>query len=132
MSKMRRALAGFAFAAVLAVAFIAMSFDTAWTARVPLNSRVDPSLSAGEVALVHTTGGHAGALSFSLAQLGATEIETDNAVDMVVARLSAAALDAISHDPTVTVATRDIAIQSLDGGKKNTGFERAEKTGRAG
>jgi serine protease AprX len=119
-------------AAVLAVAFIATSFDTAWTARVPSASRVDPSLSAGEVALVHTTGGHAGALSFSLAQLGATEIETDDAIDMVVARLSPAALDAISHDPMVTLATRDLPIVALDGGKGNTGFERSDKTGRTG
>jgi subtilisin family serine protease len=113
-------------AAVLAVAFIATSFDTAWTAREPLNSRVDPSLSAGEVALVHTTGGHAGALSFSLAQLGATEIETDDAIDMVVARLSPAALDAIKHDATVTLATRDIPIVALDKGKGDTGFEKAD------
>ena len=119
-------------AAVLAVAFIATSFDTAWTARVPSASRVDPSLSAGEVALVHTTGGHAGALSFSLAQLGATEIETDDAIDMVVARLSPAALSAISHDPMVTLATRDIPIIALDGGKGNTGFEKADKNGHAG
>jgi len=119
-------------AAVLAVAFIAMSFDTAWTAREPLNSRVDPSLSAGEVALVHTMGGHAGALSFSLAELGATEIETDDAVNTVVARLSPAALAAISHDPMVTIATRDIPIVALDKGKGNTGFERADKPGRTG
>ena len=112
-------------AAVLAVAFIATSFDTAWTARVPAVSRVDPSLSAGEVALVHTTGGHAGALSLSLAQLGATEIETDDAVDTVVARLSPAALEAISRDPQVTLATRDIPIVALDQGRW-TGFEREQ------
>src|SRR5437867_3493396 len=116
-------------AAVLAVAFIAMSFDTAWTAREPLNSRVDPSLGAGEVALVHTTSGHAGALSFSLAQLGATEIETDDAVNTVVARLSPAALAAISHDPMVRVATRDIAIRSLDQGKGRSGIEKADRGG---
>lgn len=119
-------------AAVLVAAFIATSFDTAWTARNPHVSNVDPSLSAGEVALVHTTGGLAGALSLRLAELGATEIETNEAVDTVVARLSPAALDAISHDPTVTVATRDIAIQSLDRGRGNTGFERSDKNDNAG
>jgi serine protease AprX len=115
---------------VLVAAFIAASFDTAWTARDPRVSNVDPSLSAGEVALVHTTGGLAGALSLRLAELGATEIETDDAVDTVVARLSPAALDFISHDATVTLATRDIAIQSLDKGKGNTGFEKADKGDR--
>jgi len=119
-------------AAVLVVTFIVTSFDTAWTARNPLASNVDPSLSAGEVALVHTTGGHAGALSLRLAGLGATEIETDDAVDTVVARLSAAALDAVAHDPMVTIATRDIPIVALDNGKGNTGFEHADKIGRTG
>jgi subtilisin family serine protease len=116
-------------AAVLVVAFIATSFDTAWTVRVPSASRVDPSLSAGEVALVHTTSGFAGALSRKIAKLGATEIETDGAVDTVVARLSPAALDFISHDATVTVATRDIAIRSLDQGRGKSGFEKGERDG---
>src|SRR5437773_1007807 len=104
------ALRGF-LSAVLAVALVAPALDTAWTSRTPsVTSLVDPSLRAGEVALVHTTTGHAGALSTSLAQLGATDLETDAAADTVVARLSPAALDAIRTDARVTVATSDITV----------------------
>ena len=103
-----------AFAAVL----LASSFDTAWTARTPVHlTHVDPSLSAGEVALVHTTVGHAGALSFKLAELGAVEIETADAADTVIARLSNQALAALRSDPTVTVATRNTTIVATGGGR---------------
>jgi serine protease AprX len=100
-----------AITAALAALLLVPSFGTAWTARTPsFNSQIDPSLSAGEVALVHTTAGHAGALSLTLAELGAVDIETDSAVNVVVARLSAPALAAIAVDPTVITATHDTPI----------------------
>ena len=75
--------------AVVAALMLVPSFGTAWTARTPsFTSHIDPSLSAGEVALVHTSAGRAGALSLKLAELGAVDIETDSAVNMVIARLS--------------------------------------------
>jgi serine protease AprX len=118
-------------AAVIAVAFVASSLGTAWTARTPsFSSHIDPSLRAGEVALVHTSGGHAGALSLKLSELGAVNVETEYAADTVIARLSSAALAAIATDPTVTVATRDIAVIALDSGRGNTGFEPSAQTGR--
>jgi hypothetical protein len=122
-------LRGF-IAVALAAVFVASSFDTAWTARTPsFTSHVDPSLRAGEVALVQTTAGLAGALSLKLAQLGAVDIQTEAAADTVIARLSAPALDAIAHDASVTVATRDIAVTALDSGRW-TGFERPATNGR--
>jgi serine protease AprX len=108
--------------AALAAVILVPSFGTAWTARTPsFNSHIDPSLSAGEVALVQTTAGHAGALSLKLAELGAVEIETDSAVDMVIARLSPAALSAVATDPSVITATHDTAIVAT--GDRKTGFE---------
>ena len=121
-------LRGF-LSAVLAVALVAPALDTAWTSRTPsVTSLVDPSLRAGEVALVHTTTGHAGALSTSLAQLGATDLETDAAADTVVARLSPAALDAIRTDARVTVATSDITVVASGGIRGNKGFEKERLT----
>ncbi len=107
------------FAVAFAAVLLASSFETAWTARTPVHfAHVDPSLSAGEVALVHTTVGHAGALSFKLAELGAMEIETAGAADTVIARLSNQALAALQSDPTVTVATRNTAIVATGGGRE--------------
>ncbi len=114
-------------AAAFVVAFVAASFDNAWTARTPsITSHVDPSLRAGEVALVHTSGGHAGALSLKLSELGAVDVRTSAAADTIVARLSAPALDAVAHDASVTVATRDIEVVALDGSRGKGGFERLD------
>ena len=111
-------------AAVVVALMLVPSFGTAWTARTPsFTSHIDPSLSAGEVALVHTSVGRAGALSLKLAELGAVEIETDSAVNMVIARLSPAALAAIATDPTVITATGDTAIVATGGRDDQTGFE---------
>ncbi|MDO8506438.1 MAG: S8 family serine peptidase, partial [Candidatus Limnocylindria bacterium] len=117
-------------AAAIAVAMLASSFDTAWTARASsFRANVDPSLSAGEVALVHTTAGRAGALSLKLAELGAVSIETEGAADTVIARLSNQALAWVATDPSVTVATRDIAVVAMGGGKGQSGFESGDKNG---
>jgi subtilisin family serine protease len=99
-------------AVVLAAVMLVPSFGTSWTVRQPsLHSTViDPSLSAGEVALVQTTAGHAGALSLLLTDLGATEVQAEPAVDMVIARLSPAALAALKTDARVTLATSDTRI----------------------
>jgi subtilisin family serine protease len=110
-------------AAITAAAFLISSFGTAWTLRAPSHSAlVDPSLRAGEVALVQTTSGHAGALSMKLSALGAADVETENAANTVIARLSGPALAALATDPNVTIATRDIEIHSSGDGKKG-GFE---------
>jgi len=113
-------------AAALAVAIAAPSLDTAWTSRTSSHvSLVDPSLRAGEVALVHTTAGHAGALSISLAQLGAADIDADVAADVVVARLTTEALDALRSDARVLLATTDTDVMAAGGKdhKRTTGFE---------
>src|SRR6185503_2069619 len=95
-------------AVVVAAVMLVPSFGTAWTARQPAHSTViDPSLSAGEVALVHTTAGHAGALSLLLSDLGSYDVQAESSVDMVIARLSPAALAAVKSDPRVTLATSD-------------------------
>src|SRR5512142_2185453 len=93
----------------VAVALILMSSSgTAWTAAPStFTAKIDPSLRAGDLALVHTTSGAAGALSLRLSGLGATNTETDAAADTVIARISEDALAAIKTDASVTVATSD-------------------------
>ena len=104
-------------AVVVAALLLVPSFGTAWAARAPQHaSFIDPSLSAGEVALVHTTAGHAGALSLLLTDLGATDVQTASAVDMVLARLSPQALAAVERDPRVLIATHDTDIVMTGGG----------------
>lgn len=117
-------------AVALAAVMLVPSFGTAWTARTPSFARhIDPSLSAGEVALVHTSAGLAGALSHKLRLLGATDIETESAADIVIARLSSAALSAIATDPSVTIATRDTAIVATgDRTGGQVGFEEDDRT----
>jgi len=109
-------------AAVFVVAIVASSFGTAWTAAPAFAANVDPLLRAGDLALVHTTAGTAGALSSKLTELGATEVATYTSVDMVVARVSAEALDALAHDRSVTFATADSVVVSLDRGSR-TGYD---------
>ncbi|HEY6960162.1 MAG TPA: S8 family serine peptidase [Candidatus Limnocylindria bacterium] len=100
--------------AVFVVAMLASSLDNAWTAASAFSVNVDPSLRAGDLALVHTTSGAAGALSVKLSGLGATGVETEAAADTVIARLSGAALAAIRTDATVTVAAADARVVATD------------------
>src|SRR5690348_4551309 len=117
--------------AALVAVLVTSSLGTAWTLRTTTyHAHVDPSLRAGELALVHTSAGLAGALSMHLTKLGATDVETESAADTVIARLSGDALAAIAHDPTVTVATRDIPVVALDGPGGRSGFE-GDRTGES-
>lgn len=110
-------------AAVFVVSIVVSSLGTAWSGAPALAKNVDPSLRAGELALVQTSAGLAGALSAKLETAGATEIQTYTAVDTVVARMTTAALAAIATDPTVTVASADTTVVALGGGRDRTGFE---------
>src|SRR2546423_12713449 len=94
------------FTAALVAVLLSSSLGTAWTVRSSIHSNVDPSLRAGELALVHTTAGLAGALSLNLMRLGATDVQTESAADTVIVRLSSERLPAIAHDPTGTVGAR--------------------------
>lgn len=111
-------------AVVVTALLLVPSLGTAWTARAPQHtSFIDPSLSAGEVALVHTTAGHAGALSQLLTDLGATDVQAESAVDTVIARLSPQALAAIKTDPSVLIATTDTRIvMTGDGSDQDLDF----------
>src|SRR4051812_32176457 len=109
------------FVAVLAAALLVASLGTSWTARATsLSTLIDPSLSAGEGALVPTTAGHAGALSLLLPYLGATDVQVAASVDTVIARLSAQALDALKSDPTVLIATGDTRVVMTGDGDLDT------------
>ena len=107
---------------------------TAWTAAPAFAANVDPLLRAGELAIVHTTSGSAGALSAKLETLGAADVTTYGAVDTVVARLSNAALHEIVTDRTVTVATSDTTVVALGGGRdrNDSGFDGGDGSGASG
>ncbi len=113
-------------ATVFVVSIVVSSLGTAWSAAPAFAANVDPSLRAGELALVQTSAGLAGALSAKLETLGATEIQTYTAVDTVVARMTTAALAAIKTDRTVTVASANSVVVALGGGRDRTGFESDE------
>jgi serine protease AprX len=126
-------------AALLVAALVVVpSFGTAWTARAPLHTTViDPSLSAGEVAVVRTTPGRAGALSLTLRDLGAVDVHTADAADLVIARLSPDALAAVRSSADVMLATRDtLVVATESGGSSNTGSSSgsgsANRSGRRG
>lgn len=113
--------------AIFVVAILVSSIDNAWSgSAAAFRSNVDPSLRAGDLALVHTTSGAAGALSVKLSGLGATDIETEAAADAVMARLSSEALAALKTDPSVTVASADTTVVAMDSGPR--GYERADTT----
>lgn len=105
-------------ATALALAFVVSSLGAAGaTPSISFSASIDPSLRAGEVALVRTTAGHAGALSMKLAGLGATDVETAAGADTVIARLSNDALESLATDRTVVVAARNIGVAALEGGR---------------
>lgn len=126
---------GVVTAAAFAVALVASSFDSAWTASASaFTANVDPSLRAGDLALVHTTSGAAGALSVKLSGLGATDVETEAAADTVIARLSSGALAAIKTDPTVTLASADATVVATDWhprGYESAGGDNTDNTSNA-
>lgn len=118
-------------AAVFAAILVMTASGTAWTAQAStFTANVDPSLRAGELAIVQTTSGSAGALSVKLSGLGATDIETAAAANTVMARLSSAALAAIETDRSVTVASRDTRVVATD--DRGTGFEGSGTTSTGG
>lgn len=104
------------FATILVAVFL---LGTSWTGRAPafVRAAIDPALRAGDVALVRTTSGSATAVAARVTAAGAVEIQTFDAIDVVVARVNGAALTELAGDPAVTTATTDTAVTAVGGTK---------------
>jgi subtilisin family serine protease len=98
----------------------ALLLGTAWTGRASVaRVDVDPSLDAGEVALIQVAAGTAWTVAADLTTAGATEVAAFDSVNVVTARLNDAALARISTDRSVLRATTDARVTAIGGGTNN-------------
>ncbi len=92
-------------AAFLALALLFTALPgTSWT------SPIDPSLAAGDYALVQVAHGTAAAVAAKATAAGATDVAALDKLDIVTARLSADALRSLQNDSRVSVTAPDAAI----------------------
>src|SRR2546425_9136832 len=85
--------------AVAAGLAVALLLGTAWSGRVnAFHANVDPSLRAGDLALLEVGRGTAWSVSRELAAAGATEINALDAIDVITARVTDSAIAKISSD----------------------------------
>jgi subtilisin family serine protease len=105
---------------VTSVFIFALLLGTAWTGRASVaRVDVDPSLDAGEVALIQVAAGTAWTVAADLTAAGATEVAAFDSVNVVTARLNDAALARISTDRSVLRATTDARVTAIGGGTNN-------------
>jgi serine protease AprX len=103
---------------VTSVFIFALLLGTAWTGRASVaRVDVDPSLDAGEVALIQVAAGTAWTVAADLTAAGATEVAAFDSVNVVTARLNDAALASISTDRSVLRATTDAIVVATGGGR---------------
>src|SRR3989442_4848760 len=103
----RRLVAAF-FA--LALLFTALP-GTSWI------SPIDPSLAAGDYALVQVAHGTAGAVAAKATAAGATDVAALDKLDIVTARLSADALRSLQSDSRVSVIAAHAVITAARQGQ---------------
>ena len=90
---------------------------TAWTGRASVaRVDVDPALHSGDVALIQVAAGTAWTVAHDLATAGATDVAVFDAIDIVSARVSDAALTTIGTDRLVLRATTDATVVAAGGG----------------
>jgi serine protease AprX len=100
----RRLLAAF-FAFTLLFAALP---GTSWTAPS------DPNLTAGDYALVQVAHGTARAVAAKAMAAGATDVATLDTIDVITARVSQRAIDALRADTRVAFVGADTVVQALD------------------
>lgn len=100
------------------IIIFALLLGTAWTGRSAAASvDIDPSLHAGDVALIQVSKGTAWTVAADITTTGATEVAVFDSVDVVSARLSEAALMSIGTHRSVVGATTDATVTASGGGK---------------
>ncbi|MEK6227074.1 MAG: S8 family serine peptidase [Chloroflexota bacterium] len=87
----------------LALLFTALS-GTSWTAPI------DPTLAAGDYALIQVAHGTAGAVAAKATAAGATDVAALDKLDLVTARLSADALGSLQSDARVSYLAADAVV----------------------
>jgi serine protease AprX len=83
---------------------------TSWTA-----APADPHLAQGAQALIRVAHGSAGAIAAKATAAGATEVVAFSAIDVVSARLSGEAVEAMRRDPRVHLIASDSVITAAGG-----------------
>ena len=114
MGDTARRLLGASFA--LALLFTTLP-GTSWTAPM------DPSLGAGDYALVQVTHGTAGSVAAKATAAGATDVAALDKLDIVTARLSADALRSLQSDSRVSYLAADAVVAAAGEGDH---FERGK------
>ncbi|HEY8786600.1 MAG TPA: S8 family peptidase [Candidatus Limnocylindria bacterium] len=87
----------------LALLFTALP-GTSWTAPI------DPTLAAGDYALIQVAHGTAGAVAAKATAAGATDVAALDKLDLVTARLSADALGSLQSDARVSYLAADAVV----------------------
>lgn len=81
----------------------------------PTVASVDPDIAPGELAVLRATSGAALNVARAARELGATDVETLDSLDMVTARLDARAARALARNVAVRVIASDGAVAASDG-----------------
>ena len=103
----------------------ALLIGTAWTGRASVaRVDVDPSLHAGDVALIQVAAGTAWTVAADLTSAGATQITAFDRVNVVSARLSDQALATIATDHAVLRATTDARVAAVGGGNNGKDLDK--------
>src|SRR6266508_4321343 len=102
---------------VTPIVIFALLLGTAWTGRASIaRVDVDPSLDAGEVALIQVAPGTAWTVANDLISDGATDVAAFDSVNVVSARVSEQALSTIATGRAVLRATTDAHVSAVGGG----------------
>jgi serine protease AprX len=103
---------------VTPILIFALLAGTAWTGRATVaRADIDPSLHAGDVAVVQVSKGTVSTVAADLTAAGSTEVTAFDSVDMVTARISDSALAMIGTDRFVLRATTDATVVATGGGR---------------
>src|SRR5881628_2732849 len=101
----------------LLAAFLALALLFTALPGTSRTSSIDPSLAAGDYALVQVAHGTAGAVAAKATAAGATDVAALDKLDIVTARLSADALRSLERDSRVSVMAADAVITAAGKGE---------------
>jgi len=110
---------------VTPIVIFALLLGTTWTGRASVaRVDVDPSLHAGDIALIQVAPGTAWTVADHLVSDGATEVAAFDSVNVVSARVSDEALAAIATDREVLRATSQGGITAVGGGRNGKDLDK--------
>ncbi len=105
---------------ITSILVFALLIGTAWTGRASVARQgVDPTLHAGDVALIQVAADTAWTVAADLTSAGATDVIAFDSVNVVSARLSDQALATLATDRAVLRATTDGHVTPVGGPNGN-------------